>query len=636
MRIIFLLGLVAPLGLSAQNFFLNGWQARSWTAPTYVQATKPTGSVTATVRIDPTKALGQVSPYLFGNNTNPYIGQMVTEPTLIQYLTDLSPHLIRAPGGSISDVYFWNATTAPADAPDSLYNTNGNPIAAGYWFGNNTASWTLSLANYYKMLQMTGAKGIITVNYAYARYGTGPNPVATAAHLAADWVRADSGRTQFWEIGNESGGPWEASYKINTATNQDGQPQIISGALYGQHVKVFADSMRAAASEIGATIYIGAQLLGTDASSHTWNPPDITWNSGYFSSAGETADFYIVHDYYATSGSATNVDSILNIATGETNAVSSYMAVTTAQGGVTEKPVALTEWNISNTGSDQEVSFIAALHATLVLGELTQHPVFGEASRWDIANGWSNGDDQGMFNAGDEPGGAPKWNPRPAFFNMYYFQRCFGDRVIGDTVTGSTSVKAYASSFSSGETGVVLVNKGASSELVQIEENGVGATYHWYTLTGGTDNGNFSRQVFVNGNGPTGISGGPLNYATLSMNTDSVSGGVLLSLPPLSATFVVIDKGSLVTAVTNIDPTDRLIKLFPNPAPRGHCHIRVQGFTGADRLTLHAIDLRGRVVYTQTLSGLADQDLFIPAAAGVYKIEITTPSGVTTKTLLID
>lgn len=635
-RLCILVCVLGPLGLRGQNLFLSDWQARTWNPPVYTEAVKPSGAVTAFVQVNPTQVLGQVSPYLFGNNTNPYIGQMVTEPTLIQYLTDLSPHLIRAPGGSISDVYFWNASAQPADVPDSLYDTNGNPVAAGYWYGNNTASWTLSLANYYRMLQMTGATGIITVNYAYARYGTGPNPVATAAHLAADWVRADSGRTRFWEIGNESGGPWEASYKINTATNQDGQPQIISGALYGQHVKVFADSMRAAATQMGATIYIGAQLLGTDASNHTWNPPDITWNSGYFASAGETADFYIVHDYYASNGPATDVDSLLATATTETAAVSSYMAVTTTQGGVSEKPVALTEWNISNTGSDQEVSNIAGLHATLVLGELSRHAVFGEASRWDIANGWNNGDDQGMFNAGDEPGGAPKWNPRPSFFHMYYFQRCFGDRVIGDTVIGSASVKAYASSFSSGETGVVLVNKGTAQETAQLEETGVGATYHWYTLTGGTDNGDFSRQVFVNGTGPTGISGGPLSYATLPMYTDSVTGGVLLSLPPRSATFVVIDKGTLVTAVTNVDPVGNLVQLYPNPAPGGVCHIKAQGFTGSDRLYLRAIDLRGQVVYSLNLGGQADQDLHLGLGRGLYKIEITTPKGVTIKTLLID
>ena len=56
---------------------------------------------------------------------------------------------------------------------------------------------------------------------------------ATAAHLAADWVRYDNGRTKYWEIGNEDNGTWEAGYRIDLHNNHDGQPQIITGDLYG-------------------------------------------------------------------------------------------------------------------------------------------------------------------------------------------------------------------------------------------------------------------------------------------------------------------------------------------------------------------------------------------------------------------
>ena len=189
--------------------------------------------------------------------------QMVTEPTLLTHITNLHPKIIRFPGGNLSSVYFWNAAPGnpPADAPSKLLDANGNEIDPGYWYGKNTDSWTLSLDNYYNMLQQTNNEGIITVNYAYARYSTAANPVAAAAHLAADWVRYDNGRTKYWEIGNESNGTWQAGYRIDVSQNKDGQPEIITGDLYGRHFKIFADSMRAAATEIGKTIYIGAQLL---------------------------------------------------------------------------------------------------------------------------------------------------------------------------------------------------------------------------------------------------------------------------------------------------------------------------------------------------------------------------------------
>ena len=249
------------------GFFGNDWAGKTFTIPPFTITPKPSGATDATVSVDMSKVITRVSKYLFGNNTNMWTGQMSNQAPLISYIKDLSPNILRAPGGSASDIYFWNASFGhlPSDVTATLYDGNGNPVAtdsASYWYGRNTPSWSLSIDDYYSALQMTNTEtGIITVNYAYARYGTGPAPVSTAAHLAADWVRFDNGRTKYWEVGNECYGTWEACYKIDTTKNQDGQPAIITGNLYGQHFKIFSDSMKAAAAEIGKTIYIGAVIL---------------------------------------------------------------------------------------------------------------------------------------------------------------------------------------------------------------------------------------------------------------------------------------------------------------------------------------------------------------------------------------
>jgi hypothetical protein len=160
-----------------------------------------------------------------------------------------------------------------------------------------------------------------------------------------------------------------------------------------------------------------------------------------------------------------------------------------------------------------------------------------------MANAWDNGNDHGLFNNGDEPGGVSKWNPRPAFYYMYFFQKMLGDRLLSSTVNGD--ILAYASSFTSGEKGAIIINKTTSTQNTQIvlEKAKAGNRYYWYTLTGGTDNGEFSRKIFVNGRGPAEASGGPANdYSAIKAYSSVTTNGIKIALPPRSVVYVVIEK----------------------------------------------------------------------------------------------
>ncbi len=534
---------VDPPLASTIGFFMDDWQPRSFTTPATFTNTTVTAGSGVTVTVDRSNVITKVPRSFASNNANLWMGQMVTETSLISNLTNLHPHIIRFPGGSISDVFFWNAqpNTPPSDAPAQLVQDNGTSVPAGFWYGKNTGSWTFSVDNYYTMLQQTGNKGMITINYGYARYGTGANPVARAAHLAADWVRFDNGRTQYWEIGNENFGNWEAGYRINTANNQDGQPEFLTGQLYGQHFKVYADSMRKAAQEIGKTIYIGA-VMSESAPEPWWTPTATNWNSGLTSAAGNYPDFYIVHNYYTPFQTNATADVILNTPIPVTQAMMDYVKQTLTGAALTQKPVILGEWNITSSGSKQQVSHINGLHAVMVLGESLKNK-FGLTARWDLANGWSNGDDHGMFNQGDEPDGVPKWNPRPAFYHMYFFQQYLGDRLVS-AVSGSSDIVPYASSFSSGETGVTLVNKSADAKTIQVDIKNFkkGSRFYWYTLTGGTDNAGFSRKTLVNGVTSAFAAGGPANYKDLSPYSGSTANGIRVVVPARAVVFMVVSK----------------------------------------------------------------------------------------------
>lgn len=533
---------VDPSVSATEGFFLNDWKPKTFAVPATTAGTVGSSTSTDELTIDISKVLTKVSPDLYGANSNLWMGQIVTQASLMGYIKDLSPNVIRAPAGSVSDVYFWNQVSAgPTDAPADLY-ANGTEAAAGYWFGGNTGSWTLTLDNYYALQAAAAATGIITVNYGYARYGTSASPVAAAAHLAADWVRYDKGRSKFWEIGNETYGNWEAGYQIDPSANQDGQPEYVTGDLYGQHVKVFVDSMRAAAREVGSTIYIGATLEDGPPYQGAYATL-VSWNQGVLTEAGNLVDFFIVHDYFTPYNDNTSAANILATATTIPASAMTYLNQQMTQYGVTPKPIALTEWNIQAVGSKQDVSFIAGIHAVKALGAIIKNH-FGEASRWDLANGWDNGDDQGMFNIGDEPN-VPQWNPRPSFFYLYYFQRFFGDRMVSDTLQASNAdLTTYSSSFTSGQAGTVVVNSGTTTHTLAInfKNFAAGSQYYWYVLTGGTDNGDFSGQVNVNGTGPTQATGGPLPYASIKAYSAPLTGTIYLTVPPRGVVYLVADK----------------------------------------------------------------------------------------------
>jgi hypothetical protein len=530
-----------PSTANTIGFFLDDWTAKSFAVPAFIDTALPNAEATITVNIDAGTIITKVPTSIFAQNANIWMTQMITEPTLMANITNLHPNIIRFPGGSLSDVFFWNAQPGipPTDAPAKLIDANGNQIDPPYWYGKNNENWTMSVDNYYNMLQQTGSRGIITINYGYARYGTTSNPVAAAAHMAADWVRYDNGRTKYWELGNENNGTWEAGYRIDHNNNKDGQPEIITGDLYGKHFNIFVDSMRAAANEIGKTIFIGSQLL--EKQPESWQTStDKTWNNGVLAQVNNSTDYYIIHSYFTPYQTNASADIILNTAVDNTSRMMNFLKKTFTDAAAAMKPVALTEWNITSQGSMQQVSLINGMHAAIIFGEALKNK-YGLTARWDLANGWDNGNDMGLFNI-NEPG-AVKWNPTPAFYYMYYFQKMIGDRMLNSTINGSAEILSYASSFSSGEKGVILINKGTSSKTINVKLNAnTGKRFYWYTLSGGTDNGEFSRKVFVNGHGPDANSGGPSSYATLKPYSAETKNGIKVSLPSRSVVYLVIDK----------------------------------------------------------------------------------------------
>jgi hypothetical protein len=162
---------VDPATAHTIGFFLDDWQPKTFTSPSYIGESMPATAAT-TVSVDATSIITKIPLSTFGQNAVWWMGPVANEPKFTDPVTKLHPHIIRFPGGSTSDAYFWNAQqgAAPADAPTLLTDETGSKRDPGYIYGKSNLNWQCNLDNYYAMLQQTNNQGIITINYGYARY----------------------------------------------------------------------------------------------------------------------------------------------------------------------------------------------------------------------------------------------------------------------------------------------------------------------------------------------------------------------------------------------------------------------------------------------------------------------------------
>lgn len=620
-----------------QGVFIQNLPPKSLNISNYTEVPMPSQAATVTVKVSPLDTLAPVSPYLFGTNANQYVGNLNKEPLIVEYLQKLKPNIIRYPGGLHSDGFFWNVEwdwnlrnpegrtggwfkNLPNDLPDQIIVSGKTETTRPDGYSSWTPGkgyWTYGVEDYYDLLQKTGAEGLITVNYGYARYGTGLTPVQTAAHLAAEWVRYDKGRTKFWEIGNENVAPWSSSYKIIKSQNKDGQAEILTPALYGQHCRVFIDSMRKAANELGVKIYIGIQ-----------NDP------GVLEGAGNAPDWMVDHTYYTNFQENSSIETILNSPFAETKKYADKVLAESARWKTELKPITMTEWNIFAEGSKQAASYINGMHLVLTLGEMIKNH-YAMANRWNIANGWgTKGDDMGMFSAGDDPDGSTaRWNPRAQFYYQYFFQKVFGNYLVASTASGRSGVYSYASVLDDGKIGLILVNSLRVDQVAQVEVPDWPniQRFYQYSLTGGSDNGDFSLQVYVNGIGPSATKiGGPIHVLDdIKAQSSPVNDLLKIRLPRLSVQYLLLEKKQLSTSALDVE-NENSFQVYPNP-------FQQKIYLDLGKLKARAYEisnLSGQAVLKGKLDAQQHVELQTTLPSGVYLLKVFHQSGVSVQKLL--
>ncbi len=447
------------------------------------------------VKIDATQVLHNVTPYQFGNNADWWDGKdWFMDPDRIEKVKEAGIRFWRWPGGSSSDNYFWDGNYQG----HTKDHDGGDPT-------NMTQSWAVSTDDFIDFCRKTGSEAIFTVNYAAARYGS----VKEAADLAASWVKHCNVdmkyKVRYWEIGNEVYGPWEEGNKM------DGKPQL-TGDVYGKDLQVIVAAMK----KVDPDIYVGAVAVDTDDggdwTGYHW------WMRDLLPQLQGKTDYLILHQYFMWPFTGDTYSNPSNeVLFGNLHKMGDAFG---AAGQMEDKyapsekgiPVALTEYNLVNAAPPQTIELINGLFTAEVLGEGIKTG-YVASNYWDLKNGLDKKLGGSMAILASDDNSVPDATPRPSYYAFALYNQAFGDKMVAADSSDPT-VKVYASRFSGGELGLVVVNQNDTNQTLNFDFTGFtpqGKLMGW-VLTG---KGLNEKQVSWNGEeGPLG-GGGPFPINTI-------------------------------------------------------------------------------------------------------------------------
>jgi len=534
--------LASPLA-AQQDIFAKHWESRVYSpSSTTTPSTAPTGNADISFSISTSANATKVLPTLYGNNLAAWTKKIVegSNPAIwehaytMRHLRNAEISYLRLPGGAWANAWLWDKNPSHWALKSDL-TSNQNYL-------DGLASWSMTFEEMLRTCDSIGAQPQPIVNMGLARFIDEPNPVEKAASYAASWVRhaKSLGRNiEYWEVGNEDYGKWMVNWEVNG--------DIINGTKYGDAFNVFADSMKAA----DPNIKVGAVLFPDFKLAPTGNEVPH-WTEDVISKTKDHADFYIVHEYFTWNSSDINLITFDEVLAGRDKIAGQKADLDSLILALAGKPipVAMTEFNMR--AGQKNTTLVSTLFFAEALGEFAQAG-YGLVNAWNISNGKST-DDHGMLSRLDYqavPGmkaaeitaaQAEESTPHPHFFSYYYYQKYFGD-ALASSSGGDNSTHLYASTFSNGYMGIVLVNEASQDRKVELNLQGVGAhgTMQWHTVDGDSIG---TRVIKINGQGPpSGKVYGPRDYEGIPANSlalDSNAKSVLFHAPKYSASFISI------------------------------------------------------------------------------------------------
>jgi len=362
---------------------------------------------------------------------------------LHEYVRELKPALIRIPGGSWANHYYWNGNgvrTGESDMDLSKlkdgvwevdysgfapgFNVEGadrRPISDGFH-----GAWDMK--QLHDFVETFGARPIVTVNL-----GSG------SPEMAAEWVRwankKNNYNVQYWELGNEMEGGWELGHIL-----PDGR--VMTGEIYAQRFLKFAKAMKA-----------------VDPTIKTGGPASSNWRGAFIEEllrdAGDEVDFISFHTYPVENRIQKEADFFAEIFKLE-KATSKFR-------GWIEKyqperkddiELAITEWNSKVVEDRITADLMNGLWCAIWVGEMFRDGI-SFANEWDMMTATPTGG-HGLFYFDqfdfEQPGVPqdemdrqfesfdPPCVPKGQYWALYLWSRYMGDRLVGSSLKGAENL----------------------------------------------------------------------------------------------------------------------------------------------------------------------------------------------------
>lgn len=556
--LILVIGCESALAQKAFDEYLLEKNFEPFTA--YTEITQPSTSADAYVTVNTKTTISHVRTSIFGQNAVAWQGNLNTAATREENWKNAGLSLVRYPGGNWSNIWFWDGNVPSSIRTESTLNGNVGNLKKG------SDGWMLGTDEFPDFLEFLDADGMVCVNVGYAFYGTGVDPLATAAQYAADWVEHynidNNVGIKYWELGNENYGPWQAGFDLAT-------PQ-----KYAEACVEFATRMKA----VDPTIKLGVVLYEGEGGFND-SPQAKDWNEIVLPIVEDIADFLIIHHYPHPN---TNQNAIIEDEIYDAVEVvhESYQMIQDQVTTYTSKPagyypIATTEFNMRC--GIRNMSRANALFTTMMLAEYAKYD-YGAVTQWDLQNGFNTETgDHGMVSSRDPF--LDEGSVNPEFYAFYYLRRYFGSTMVESESTDN-NVISYATTFDSGELGLVVVNRGATDKVVDLSLNDFakGERVYWHTVEG--DESDFDRTIYINGVGPeksfvvgqeytsnrgtndntltatsfeeNGVSG-PQNYTEVLPRSSLLSSGTLkFDAPRYSVSYLVFETAGSDCSIPNL------------------------------------------------------------------------------------